>query len=234
VSKNVFAGGAGIFSFGGALAMAFGPGAYPEYAQQVTWGGIAALVLGIAVMALTWARSVETGHGFAPVRGNSSSPLPHGSGGKGGDAIATGDYSIAIGGPGGRGGTHGSGGDGGSGPVNGNYSISAGGEGGHAGEIGVWKPPARSGYEIFQRRLGLPVDPFMAQFGRGGTSVGWYDKMKVVEGLRDKFFKAHPNANTSDVHAVPLEYLNAQISELREPWRARIIDDQYEFFIPET
>jgi len=83
-----------------------------------------------------------------------------GQGGKGGDAKVGGN-GIAIGGPGGHG-------DGGGGEVPGD-GIVAGGEGGSAGDDNVWRPPARSGYEVYMEQTGQTPNPLMKQFGRGGS-----------------------------------------------------------------
>ena len=87
-----------------------------------------------------------------------------GQGGRGGNASVGGD-GIAIGGPGGPAGKYGRGGDGGGGEVKGD-GIAAGGAGGAAGDDGIWRPPAKSGSEVYRTAMGLPVDPGMRQYGR--------------------------------------------------------------------
>jgi hypothetical protein len=159
--------------------------------------------------------------------------LVGGQGGKGGDA-KVGGSGVAIGGPGGQAGKYGIGGAGGSGEVHGD-GLAAGGAGGAAGDDGIWRAPAKSGYEIAQRTLGLPVDPFMRQFGRGGAGAGYESKLSVVEHLRASYFEDNtkrPQAIFENINAVPLDYLNSKLHANREVWRVRIVDDEYEFFIP--
>jgi hypothetical protein len=110
-----------------------------------------------------------------------------------------------------------------------------GGEGGHVAGPGVWLPPARSGYEVHQRALGLPVDPYLAQFGRGGAMPGYNEKVTVVDRIREDYLRSYSKmspASMYNVHSVPLEYINAALQAMKEPWRARIFDDQFEFFLP--
>lgn len=158
----------------------------------------------------------------------------NGRGGKGGDAKVKGS-GIAIGGPGGHGGRFGQGGDGGSVEVDGDEHR-AGGAGGSVSDDGIWRPPAKSGYEVHQRALGLPVDPFMRQFGRGGAAPGYEPKLQIVQELRDGYFRDRglaPRSIFEDIIAVPLDYLNARLAARNESWRVRIVDgDEYEFFIP--
>jgi hypothetical protein len=156
-----------------------------------------------------------------------------GAGGKGGSA-RVGGHGIAIGGSGGQAGKYGKGGDGGSGEVVGD-GLAAGGAGGAAGDDGLWRAPAKSGYEVAQRKLGLPVDPVMRQYGRGGAVLGYEPKLRVVEQLRAAFFAEHglkPQSIFENIGAVPLTYLNASIASRGENWRVRIADDEYEFFLP--
>lgn len=154
-----------------------------------------------------------------------------GTGGKGGDA-KVGGSGIAIGGPGGPAGKYGVGGTGGGGEVHGD-GLAAGGAGGAAGDDGVWRSPAKSGYEIAQRALGLPVDPYLRQFGRGGAGGGYQPKLEVIEQLRAVYFNknsTHPETIFENINAVPLDYLNDELFLRRESWRVRIVDDEYEFF----
>lgn len=156
-----------------------------------------------------------------------------GNGGKGGNA-SVGGNGTAIGGPGGAAGKHGKGGDGGSAEVR-HDGLAAGGAGGAAGDDGIWRAPAKSGYEIAQRQLGLPVDPTMRKYGRGGAMSGYEPKLQVVEQLRATYFAAHglkPESIFENIDAVPLAYLNASIASKGEEWRVRISDDEYEFFLP--
>jgi hypothetical protein len=156
-----------------------------------------------------------------------------GVGGEGGNALVVGS-GIAIGGPGGPAGKFGVGGAGGSAIVHGD-GLAAGGAGGAAGDEGVWRAPAKSGYEIAQRKLGLPVDPFMRQFGRGGAVPGYEPKLAVIEQLRASYFAQHskkPETIFENIDAVPLDYLNNELAVRKETWRVRIIDYEYEFYIP--
>jgi hypothetical protein len=110
-----------------------------------------------------------------------------------------------------------------------------GGAGGHVAGPGVWLPPARSGYEVHQRALGLPVDPYLAQFGRGGAMAGYNEKLAVVDKIREDYLRSQSKMSPEsmyDVHSVPLEYINDALRGMNEPWRARIFDDQFEFFLP--
>lgn len=161
--------------------------------------------------------------------------LPPGRGGNGGSARVEGN-GLAIGGLGGRvsGDARGlRGGDGGGeGSVG---DVVVGGGGGHVAGAGVWLPPARSGYEVHQRALGLPVDPYLAQFGRGGAMAGYDEKLAVVDRIREDYLRSHSNMSPErmyDAHSVPLEHINGGLQAMNEPWRARIFDDQFEFFLP--
>lgn len=156
-----------------------------------------------------------------------------GKGGRGGSASVRGS-GIAIGGPGGAGGKYGIGGAGGDAVVNGN-GIAVGGAGGTAGDDGVWRAPAKSGYEILQRKLGFPVDPNLRQYGRGGAMPGYEPKLAIIEQLRTSYFQIHSKQQETifqNINAVPLDYLNDQLAARKEVWRVRIVDDEYEFFIP--
>ena len=158
----------------------------------------------------------------------------NGTGGKGGDA-KVGGSGLAFGGPGGAAGKYGVGGAGGSAEVTGD-GIAAGGAGGAAGNDDVWPPPAKSGYEIAQKRMGLPVDPNMRQFGRGGAVAGYEPKLHVIEQLRAAYFQANkknPQSIFENINAVPLNYINKELTARHENWRVRIVeDDEYEFFVP--
>jgi hypothetical protein len=167
------------------------------------------------------------------VKSAETTALPMGQGGRGGDAKVRGS-GIAIGGPGGHAGRHGIGGAGGGGELQGD-GIAAGGAGGSAGDEGVWRAPAKSGYEVYQRKMGLPVDPYMRQFGRGGAGAGYEPKLQIIEQLRADYFREHamePKSVFEDIFAVPLNYLNDALAAKKENWRARIVDEEYEFFIP--
>jgi hypothetical protein len=108
---------------------------------------------------------------------------------------------------------------------------------GAAGEDEIWRAPAKSGYEIAQRKLGLPVDPYMRQFGRGGAVPGYEPKLAIIEQLRAAYFTKYsksPKTIFEDINAVPLSYLNNELVAKKEIWRVRIIDDEYECFIPKN
>ena len=157
---------------------------------------------------------------------------PEGIGGKGGDAKVGGN-GVAIGGPGGHAGKYGSGGNGGNGEVKGN-GVSVGGEGGAAGADEVWRPPARSGYEIYMEETGQVPDPY----GRGGAGGGYTAKLQVIEKLRTEYFRSHsqpPQTIFENIGAVPIDYLNGALHAMNQNWRVRIVqgpNGQYEFFIP--
>lgn len=188
------------------------------------FGGDVARLLAVASLFCLWA----TGQVMA------QDILPPGRGGDGGSVRIEGD-GLAIGGPGGRavGDARGArGGDGGGGGIG---DVVVGGAGGHVAGPGVWLPPARSGYEVHQRALGLPIDPQFAQFGRGGAMAGYNERLTIVDSIRGKYLRLQSNlspANMYDVHSVPLEYINRELQAQSEPWRARIYDDQFEFFLP--
>ena len=117
----------------------------------------------------------------------------------------------------------------------GRSTIAAGPTGGAAEYDGVWRAPAKSTYEIHQRKMGLPIDPLMRQYGRGKPTPGYDPKLQFVEQLRAAYFREHrkmPQSILEKIDAVPLEYLNSILSEMGKPWRVRIVDDEYEFFIP--
>ncbi len=109
------------------------------------------------------------------------------------------------------------------------------GTGGKSGDAKVWPAPAKSGYEIAQRTKGLPVDPVKRRYGRGGAVPGYEPKLQMIEQLRATYFREHamkPETIFENINAVPLDYINGAIAATNETWRARIIDDEYEFFIP--
>ncbi len=214
----------------GALVM--GAGFLPEsYRPPI----LVILLLVVGVLSLTGAGYLYWQHMIkkSPQAATNSPPEFQGQGGHGGDA-KVGGSGIAIGGPGGHAGKGGRGGDGGGGEVKGD-GVAAGGAGGHAGDVGVWRPPAKSGYEVYQRAMGLPVDPALRGFGRGGAGAGYEPKLKIVEELRVAYFRDHAKPFRTvfeDINAVPLEYLNDALAATGEVWRVRIVDDEYEFYIP--
>jgi hypothetical protein len=84
---------------------------------------------------------------------------------------------------------------------------------------------------------GQKPDPFLKQFGHGGVSAGYTDKLQVIEQLRSEYFQAtsaKPKTVLENINAVPLDYINQTLVTMNEPWRARIVNDQYEFFIPRS
>jgi hypothetical protein len=160
--------------------------------------------------------------------------LPPGRGGNGGSARVEGN-GLAIGGPGGRVSGNARGIRGGDGGGKGSVGdVVVGGGGGHVAGPEVWLPPARSGYEVYQRALGLPVDPYLAQFGRGVAMPGYNEKLAVVDRIREDYLQSQSKMSAKsmyDVHSVPLEYINSALQAMNERWRARIFDDQFEFFL---
>jgi hypothetical protein len=88
---------------------------------------------------------------------------------------------------------------------------------------------------VYQRTLGLPVDPDLAQAGRGGAMPGYTEKLIVVDAIREDYLRSRSKLSKEsmyDVHSVPLEHINRTLQAKHEPWRARIFDDQFEFFLP--
>jgi hypothetical protein len=168
--------------------------------------------------------------------GASQPPAPAGSRGPGGNPTVICDRNIAIGGPGGPGGNSGFGGVGGGALGTGDNMIVAGGAGGAAGDNRVWRHPAKSGYEVAQKALGLPVDPMLRQYGRGGAVPGYEPKLAFIEELRRTYFERYNIQRQSifeNISAVPLTYLNNALADKNEEWRVRISDgDEYEFFVP--
>jgi hypothetical protein len=112
----------------------------------------------------------------------------------------------------------------------------AGGAGGAAGNSRVWRHPAKSGYEVAQKALGLPVDLQMRSYGRGGSVPGYEPKLKLIEELRACYFeerKIEPQTVFHNINAVPVDYLNSVLAAKDVDWRVRIVDeDEYEFFLP--
>lgn len=154
--------------------------------------------------------------------------LPEKSGGRGGNA-SVGGSGIAIGGPGGVGGSLGRGGDGGGAKVDGN-GIAVGGAGGHAADIGVWRPPAQSGYVVFERALGRTPDPNLAGFGKGGVDPEYYRKLEIVRGIERSL--GLPSRHHEEADPAHLSEVNNALQSLGETWRARLgpSGHDYEFF----
>ena len=154
--------------------------------------------------------------------------------GQAGGGAKVGGDGAAFGGEGGHAGPHGKAGEGGSAEVGGS-GFAGGGPGGSVGEEDVWKPPAKSGYEVYCRQMGLPIDPSLRQFGRGGAMSGYEPRLRAVEQLRAEYFKETstlPRSFFEDIGAVPVEYLNDKLLTHGADWRVRVIDDEYEFFVP--
>jgi hypothetical protein len=85
--------------------------------------------------------------------------------------------------------------------------------------------------------MGLPVDPELRQYGRGGAGAGYEPKLQTIELLRTTYFREHatkPQSIFENISAVPLDYLNDALAAKGEAWRVRVIDDEYEFFIPKN
>jgi hypothetical protein len=77
----------------------------------------------------------------------------------------------------------------------------------------------------------------MRQFGRGGPGAGYQPKLAIIEQLRASYFATYstkPQTIFENINAVPLDYLNSELLFNNEIWRVRIVDDEYEFFIPTT
>ena len=154
-------------------------------------------------------------------------------GGQGGNVSLKGS-GIAVGGRGGKAGPgQGRGGTGGGGEHDGD-GIVAGGDGGSAGLIDVWPAPARSGYERYMRSIGQKPDPALKGYGRGGTVPGYEERLEIVQQIREEYGKAHElsAAALSEIEAVPLEYVNTRLEAMNLNWRARLVEDEYEFFVP--
>jgi hypothetical protein len=206
-----------------ASAIWFGSGKTPAL-----WIGFCGTVLLVLAGTLQWQQAIWKTQAAPAIN---VAPT-EGAGGKGGTA-SVGGNGVAIGGPGGHAGKYGKGGDGGSAHVHGD-GVAAGGAGGSASEDGIWRAPAKSGYEIYQRSQGLPVDPMLRNFGRGGASPGYEPKLKIVEQIRVNYFRSHslPFKSTfADINAVPLDYVNQELKAQGEDWRARIVDNDYEFYV---
>jgi hypothetical protein len=66
---------------------------------------------------------------------------------------------------------------------------------------------------------------------------GYNEKLTIVDGIRENYLRSHSNMspeNMYNVHSVPIEYINGALHNLNEAWRARVFDDQFEFFIPQA
>ena len=202
---------------------------YGNERTPALWVGFAGIVLLMLAGALQLQEAIWKSQATEPT----AKPIIQGSGGKGGNAKVGGSGS-AFGGPGGQAGKYGIGGAGGSAEVHGD-GLAAGGAGGAAGDDGIWRAPAKSGYEVAQRKLGLTVDPFLREFGRGGAVPGYEPKLAIIKELRAAYFTKYskkPEGVFENINAVPLDYLNDQLLARKEDWRVRIVEDEYEFFIP--
>lgn len=156
----------------------------------------------------------------------------NGTGGRGGNANVRGN-GIAIGGKGGMSGAFGHGGDGGSAKVHG-AGLAAGGEGGHACEAGVLRPPARSGYEVARRAQGLPIDPLLKQFGRGGCDPRYYMLLRftldliepgATDGIEDM------GLDPEYKNELSLDEINKRLWLAGASWSVHLLDGQYEFHV---
>jgi hypothetical protein len=59
--------------------------------------------------------------------------------------------------------------------------------------------------------------------------AGYNEKLTVVDKIREDYLRKHSEISpqsTYSVPSVPLEYINAVLQAMNEPWRARIFDDQ--------
>jgi hypothetical protein len=61
--------------------------------------------------------------------------------------------------------------------------------------------------------------------------------LAIIEQLRAAYFRNYsksPKTIFENINAVPLEYLNHELIGRKESWRVRMVDDEYEFFIPKN
>ena len=204
------------------IAAAIWWGTNPSWLAAAISIVIAAISLAALYAAENWTANREDSLGSPTI-----------SGGRGGDATVFG-AGTAIGGRGGASGQLGSGGRGGDAVVRGS-GLAAGGEGGHGADVDVWRPPGRSGYESAMRALGMPVDPNLRPFGRGGTDPEYFRKLRIILSLRgDQNLLLVEDAQLDPEHVdqTSLEELNRRLQQAGYAWRARLLDGQYEFFLP--
>jgi hypothetical protein len=55
-------------------------------------------------------------------------------------------------------------------------------------------------HEVHQRALGLTVDPYLAQFGRGGAMPGYNEKLIVVDRIREEYQRSHSKIRSLPIH----------------------------------
>jgi hypothetical protein len=85
------------------------------------------------------------------------------------------------------------------------------------------------------RARGLPVDPQMKRYGRGGIDPEYYRKLRVIYALRgDHSCDALDDLSLDPEcqNDVSLDELNKKLEEHGHSWRVRSDDGQYEFFLP--
>lgn len=67
--------------------------------------------------------------------------------------------------------------------------------------------------------------------------AGYNEKLAIIDRIREDYLRSHSNMspeNVYNVHSVPLEHINSALQAVNEPWRARIFDDQFEFFLQQS
>ena len=154
-----------------------------------------------------------------------------GDGGRGGNAIAKGTISLAIGGPGGRGGV---------GPgMNGMDTkksigdIIIGGGGGDAPRPdGRGGRGGRSGRQLLglDQQDRLPDGRYPGEGGRGANSPSYDGKATTIKSLLREYYNNVPTeVSYADKHsAVPLDWLNASLVNMGTAWRVQLDDNEFE------
>jgi hypothetical protein len=149
-----------------------------------------------------------------------SSPIPIGLGGAGGSVKVSGNRAVAIGGRGGKGGLIGSGGAGGGGEVEGDDALSIGGDGGDAG--GDDGRGGRGAVSPLQRMGHLPTT--LWKYGRGGNGVDapeYARRLGLLTQFRSEYMIEFPDERKyidAGVDVVPIEWINARLTEHHESW----------------
>jgi hypothetical protein len=85
------------------------------------------------------------------------------------------------------------------------------------------------------RAQGLPVDPQLKRFGRGGVDPEYYRKLRAIYIIRGDL----SHETTDDLGLDPdcqtdlsIAELNRRLAQSGETWRVRANDGQYEFYTP--
>jgi len=160
-----------------------------------------------------------------------------GPGGPGGDAHVQGNDSMAVGGPGGRGGL-GEGGRGGDAVVRCDNMTYAGGEGGESHQPdGRGGRGGQSGYfTLGLPDYRLPDGRWISEFGGGGSSghsPQYAARLMVIEEVLGHTITMHAasagirDAETSNAI---LGQLNERLGRDRRKWRVRITAGCFEFY----